>query len=177
SDRSALEVSEADRLAEYEDRWARGGLAFLAAFRDLPFDDRANATAREFIRGKIRAIVDDPALAEALSPTTPVGCKRLCVDSNYYQTFNRDHVRLVDLNREPIEEVTPAGVRTRAGEYPLDCLVLATGFDAMTGAVTRIDIRGIGGLRLQDKWRDGPRAYLGLATAGFPNLFLVTGPG
>jgi cyclohexanone monooxygenase len=177
SDRAALAVSEEERRAEYEDRWARGGLAFLAAFNDLPFDDAANATAQEFIRGKIREAVEDPELANKLTPTTPVGCKRLCVDSHYYETFNEAHVQLVDLMEEPIEEVTPTSVRTRDHEYPVDCLVLATGFDAMTGAVTKIDIRGTGGLALKDKWRDGPRAYLGLATAGFPNLFLITGPG
>jgi cyclohexanone monooxygenase len=177
SDRSAFDVSEAERLAEYEDRWARGGLAFLAAFNDLPFDDAANATAQAFIRDKIREQVNDPELAEKLCPTTPVGCKRLCVDTDYYRTFNRDHVHLVDLTEEPIERVTDQAVHTGAREYPVDCLVLATGFDAMTGAVTRIDIRGRGGRALSDKWAHGPRAYLGLATAGFPNLFLITGPG
>ncbi len=177
SDRSVFEVSEAEREAEYEDRWARGGLAFLAAFNDLPFDDAANSTAQDFIRGKIREAVDDPDLADRLSPTTPVGCKRLCVDTNYYQTFNQDHVHLVDLKEEPIEQVSADSVRTRVREYPVDCLILATGFDAMTGAVTRIDVRGAGGRSLAEKWQAGPRAYLGLATAGFPNLFLVTGPG
>ena len=177
SDRSALAVSEEERRAEYEDRWARGGLAFLAAFKDLPFDDEANATAQEFIRGKIREAVEDLEVASKLTPTTPVGCKRLCVDTHYYETFNQPHVHLVDLKEDPIEAVTAASVRTRDNEYPVDCLVLATGFDAMTGAVTHIDIRGAGGLALKDKWREGPRAYLGLATAGFPNLFLITGPG
>ncbi len=177
SDRSALEVSEEVRRAEYEDRWARGGLAFLAAFNDLPFDDAANATAQEFIRGKIRELVDDPELADKLTPTTPVGCKRLCVDTDYYQTFNEPHVQLVDLKEEPITEVTGTSIRTAREAYPVDCIVLATGFDAMTGAVLNIDIRGAGGLSLEEKWRNGPRAYLGLATAGFPNLFLITGPG
>jgi cyclohexanone monooxygenase len=177
NDLSAFEVSEQERRAEYEDRWARGGLAFLAAFNDLPFDDAANATAQEFIRGKIRELVRDPEVAGKLTPTTPVGCKRLCVDTHYYETFNEDHVHLVDLNEEPIEEVTASSVRTRESEYEVDCLVLATGFDAMTGAVTNIDIRGAGGLALKDKWQKGPRAYLGLATASFPNLFLITGPG
>ena len=177
SDRSAFDVDDDARQREYEDRWARGGLAFLAAFNDLPFDDAANATAQAFIRGKIHEAVEDPALADKLCPTTPVGCKRLCVDTGYYETFNRDHVRLVDLKEEPIERITPDAVETSAGSYPVDCLVLATGFDAMTGAVTRIDIRGVGGRSLADKWQHGPRAYLGLATAGFPNLFLITGPG
>jgi cation diffusion facilitator CzcD-associated flavoprotein CzcO len=177
SDRSAFDVDDEERRAEYEDRWARGGLAFLAAFNDLVFDEAANATARNFIRSKIREAVRDPVLADKLMPSTPVGCKRLCVDTGYYETFNRDNVRLVDLNEDPIEAVTTEGVRTRSGLHPADCLVLATGFDAMTGAVTRIDIRGVGGRALKDKWHDGPKAYLGLATAGFPNLFLITGPG
>ncbi|HEX7037942.1 MAG TPA: NAD(P)/FAD-dependent oxidoreductase [Pseudomonadales bacterium] len=177
SGRSALAVSDEERRAEYERRWARGGLQFLAAFNDLVFDEQANATAQEFIRGKISEIVRDPELARKLTPTTPVGCKRLCVDTDYYATFNRDNVQLVDLREEPIERVTATGVRTARGEYPVDCLVLATGFDAMTGAVTRMDVRGRGGRSLKDKWQDGPRAYLGLATAGFPNLFLITGPG
>ncbi len=176
-DRSALEVSAGERQAEYEDRWARGGLAFLGAFNDLAFDEAANATAQAFIRGKIQETVEDPEVARKLMPATPVGCKRLCVDTDYYQTFNREHVHLVDLNDEPIEAVTPTSVRTRVREYDVDALVLATGFDAMTGAVTRIDIRGLGGRALRDKWAEGPRAYLGLATAGFPNLFLITGPG
>ncbi len=177
SERSALEVSEAEREAEYEERWAKGGLAFLAAFADLPFDDAANATARDFIAAKIADAVDDPELAKKLTPDTPVGCKRLCVDTNYYQTFNRDDVTLVDLREHPLQAVTATSVKTASAEYEVDCLILATGFDAMTGAVTQVDIRGSGGQSLQDKWQEGPRAYLGLATAGFPNLFLITGPG
>jgi len=177
SERSAFDVSDAEREAEYEDRWSRGGLAFLAAFADLPFDDAANATAREFIAGKIAQAVDDPELARKLTPDTPVGCKRLCVDTHYYETFNRDHVNLVDLREHPLQEITATSVRTDNAEYEVDCLILATGFDAMTGAITNVDIRGVGGASLQDKWQQGPRAYLGLATAGFPNLFLITGPG
>ncbi len=174
---SALEVDDEQRQAEYEARWARGGLAFLAAFSDLVFDDDANATARDFIRNKIQGLVEDPQLAAQLTPDTPVGCKRLCVDTNYYETFNQDHVSLVDLREHPIEAVDAGGVRTASQAYEVDCLVLATGFDAMTGAVSRIDITGSQGQRLADKWAEGPRAYLGLATAGFPNLFLITGPG
>jgi cyclohexanone monooxygenase len=177
SDRSAFDVSEAERLAEYEDRWARGGIAFLAAFNDLAFDDEANATAQAFIASKISALVDDEVLAAQLTPTTPVGCKRLCVDTNYFQTYNRDHVELVDLKNNPITAITDHSVRTEQAEYEVDCLVLATGFDAMTGAISNVDIRGTGGRTLQDKWQEGPRAYLGLAMAGFPNLFTVTGPG
>ena len=176
SDRSVFDVTDAEREAEYEDRWARGGLAFLAAFNDLPFDDAANATAQEFIRQKIAGRVDDPELATKLTPSTPVGCKRLCVDTDYYETFNAPHVSLVDLNETPITRVTATSIETTARAHEVDVIVLATGFDAMTGAVSRIDVRGPEG-SLNDKWARGPRAYLGLATAGFPNLFLVTGPG
>ncbi|MEM9623934.1 MAG: NAD(P)/FAD-dependent oxidoreductase [Pseudomonadota bacterium] len=177
SDVSALAVDEAARQAEYEDRWARGGLAFMGAFSDLMFDDNANATARQFLKGKIAELVDDPQVAEQLTPTTPVGCKRLCVDTDYFATYNQPHVRLVDLNTSPLQRVEADAVVTTDQEYKVDTLVLATGFDAMTGAVTNIQIQGLGGQLLADKWAHGPRAYLGLATAGFPNLFLITGPG
>jgi cyclohexanone monooxygenase len=177
NERGAFEVDDTERLAEYEDRWARGGLAFLAAFSDLVFDDKANATAREFFKNKIAEVVADPELAAKLTPSTPIGCKRLCVDTDYYQTFNQPHVSLVDLNTSPITQVTAHAVTTADGSYPVDVIVLATGFDAMTGAVTRIEIEGRNGQRLSDKWAHGPKAYLGLATAGFPNLFLITGPG
>jgi len=174
---SAMSVDEATRNSEYEARWQRGGLAFLAAFDDLVFDDAANATAREFFARKIADAVGDEALADILTPSTPIGCKRLCVDTNYYQTYQRDNVTLVDLQATPIEEVTASHLHTSTTQYEFDTIVLATGFDAMTGAVSKIDITGIDGVRLQDKWSAGPRAYLGLATAGFPNLFLITGPG
>ena len=177
SELSVFDVDDAARQAEYERRWQIGGLQFLAAYNDLVFDDNANATAREFIRGKIREAVRDDALVEKLLPVTPVGCKRLCVDTDYYQTYTQEHVRLVDLRETPIQQVTATGVNTSQQQFEFDCLILATGFDAMTGAVTKIDIQGVGGQRLQDKWAKGPKAYLGLATAGFPNLFLITGPG
>jgi cyclohexanone monooxygenase len=140
-------------------------------------DQRANDTAAEFIRGKIRGIVRDPAVAALLTPQTVVGCKRLCVDTGYYETFNRPNVTLVDLSAAPISRITPAGVVAGGREVALDALVFATGFDAMTGALERIDLRGRGGRTLKDKWSAGPRTYLGLATAGFPNLFIITGPG
>ncbi len=177
NDTSALALSDEERTAEYEDRWAKGGLAFLAAFNDLVFDDNANATAREFISNKITGLVDDPDLAAKLTPDTPVGCKRLCVDTDYYATYNQAHVLLIDLREEPLQKIVNQGVATESATYEFDSLVLATGFDAMTGAVSKIDIRGVQGRKLADKWAEGPRAYLGLATAGFPNLFLVTGPG
>ncbi len=173
----AREATPEERRRVYEQRWAEGGLTFMGAFGDLMLDDESNATAAEFVRGKIREIVTDPATAEALCPSNVIGCKRLCVDTGYYATFNRPNVTLVDISDAPIEAITPAGVKAKGVEYEVDAIVFATGFDAMTGALLRIDIRGAGGLSLRDKWRDGPRSYLGLAVAGFPNLFTVTGPG
>ena len=177
NDQSALEVGDEDRRAEYEDRWARGGLPFLAAYNDLVFDDQANGTARDFFREKIAEKIEDRELAKKLIPDFPIGCKRLCVDTDYYEIYNQDHVQLVDINEQPIEEVTKNGIRTSTMNYEADIIVLATGFDAMTGAVTRIDIRGRDNRTLEQKWAEGPRAFLGLATEGFPNMFLVTGPG
>ncbi len=175
---SALSVSAEERQREYERRWQRGGLGFGAAYTDLLTQQEANDTAAEFFRAKIHAIVGDPTVAEALVPTGyPFGTKRVCVDTGYYETFNRDNVTLVDLRGEPIEAITPRGVRTLATEYELDSIVFATGFDAMTGALLNIDIRGRGGIALGEKWADGPRTYLGIAIAGFPNLFTITGPG
>ena len=175
---SALAVPPEERRNEYERRWSRGGLGFSAAYADLLTDQDANDTAAEFFRAKIRSIVRDPAVAEALCPRDyPLGTKRLCVDTGYYATFNRDNVTLIDVRRAPIEAITPRGVRTREAEYDVDAIVFATGFDAMTGALLNIDIRGTGGLTLRDKWAAGPRTYLGLAVAGFPNLFTITGPG
>ncbi|HEY2774663.1 MAG TPA: NAD(P)/FAD-dependent oxidoreductase [Candidatus Binatia bacterium] len=174
---AALDVSGEERQVEFEDRWRRGGLAFLGGYNDLVLSREANDTAAEFVRTKIRAIVENPAVAAKLTPATAVGCKRLCVDTDYYATFNRDNVTLVDVSTEPIEEITPAGIRTSAAEYGLDAIVFATGFDAMTGALLAVDIRGRDGMTLKQKWAAGPRTYLGLSTAGFPNFFFVTGPG
>jgi cyclohexanone monooxygenase len=176
-ERSALEVTREERDGEYEARWRRGGLGFVSGFRDLLLDRAANDTAAEFVRAKIRGIVSDPEVAALLSPRQVIGCKRLCVDSGYYETFNRPNVTLVDVSASPIEELTPTGLRTADAAYELDCIVFGTGFDAMTGALLAIDIRGRGGLPLREKWAAGPRTYLGLGTAGFPNLFIVTGPG
>jgi cyclohexanone monooxygenase len=175
---SALAVSPEERHREYEMRWQRGGLGFAAAYSDLLTRKEANDTAAEFFRSKIRAVVRDAAVAEALLPKDyPLGTKRICVDTDYYDTFNRDNVSLVDLRREPLEAITPRGVRTQATEYECDSIVFATGFDAMTGALLSTDIRGRGGGTLRQKWTDGPRTYLGIAIAGFPNLFTITGPG
>jgi len=175
---SALAVPAEERQREYENRWNRGGLGFSAAYTDLLISKEANDTAAEFFRAKIRDIVRDPAVARALTPQDyPLGTKRLCVDTGYYATFNRDNVTLVDLRKTPIEAITPRGVRTSEADYEVDAIVFATGFDAMTGALLNIDIRGRGGRPLRDMWALGPRTYLGISIAGFPNFFTITGPG
>jgi cyclohexanone monooxygenase len=177
--RSALSVSAEERERVYEDRWQQGGsINFLNAFDDLLTNESANETASEFVRRKIRSIVRDPAVAERLCPKDhPIGSKRLCLDTDYYETFNRPNVTLVDVRSDPIERITEHGVKTRNAAYELDSLAFATGFDAMTGPLLAIDIRGRGGRALKNKWADGPLTYLGLMTAGFPNMFIVTGPG
>ena len=178
NDALALEDSPEARQANYQARWEIGGFALLGGYGDLTVDTQANATAAEFVRGKIREIVKDPVVAEKLAPKSfPIGSKRLCVDTGYYDTFNRDNVSLVDLKEEALEAITPTGVRTAAAAYEVDTIVYAIGFDAMTGALGKVDIRGRGGETLKDEWADGPRTYLGLMVAGFPNLFIVTGPG
>ncbi len=175
---SALTVPAEERECQYERRWSRGGLGFSATYADILTSPEANETAAEFFRAKIRSIVRDPAVAERLCPNSyPLGTKRLCVDTDYYATFNRNNVTLVDVSRAPIEAITPKGVRTGGVEYAVDDLVFATGFDAMTGALLAIDIRGRSGRTLRDAWAAGPRSYLGLTVAGFPNLFAITGPG
>lgn len=174
---SALAMPPSERQREYEERWAHGGLPFLGAFADLLFSKEANDTAAEFIHGKIRSAVHDPAIAEKLLPRTVVGCKRLCVDTGYYQTFNRSNVTLIDVSSSPIEEITEHGLTVKGKEYDLDAIVFATGYDAMTGSLLKIDIRGKGGRSLKEAWASGPRTYLGVATVGFPNLFTITGPG
>jgi len=177
-ERKVFDVSPQERQAIYEAAWETGGLQFRATFQDLLQDKGANDTAADFIRSKIRQIVKDPATAEKLADIDhPYAAKRPPIDTDYFETFNRDNVALVDVRAAPIEAITPAGVRTRDGEYPLDIIVFATGFDAMTGPLLRIDIRGRDGLALADAWSAGPRNYLGLQVAGFPNLFTVTGPG
>ena len=178
NEKSALEVAPEERQALYEERWQMGGLPMYGAFIDIMVDPRANETAQEFFAAKIREKVTDPDVAEKLIPKGyPFGGKRICVDTGYFETFNRDNVTLVDVNEQPIQRITPTGILAGDIEYPVDVIVFATGFDAMTGALTAIDIRGRGGRTLQEKWSEGPRTYLGIATAGFPNLFLVTGPG
>ena len=173
---AARETPEA-REAEFRRRWAEGGLPFMAAFDDLLTDEESNRAAADFVRARIREIVKDPATAEALCPTDVIGCKRLCVEIGYFETFNRPDVRLVNLRERPLERITADGLIAGGERFAFDSLVLATGFDAMTGALTRVDIRGRDGLGLREAWRDGPRSLMGLMVAGFPNLFTVTGPG
>jgi cyclohexanone monooxygenase len=166
------------RRQEFEERYRVGGFYLHAAYRDLFTDEEANELVSDFVREKIRERVDDPELAELLCPYDyPLATKRMCVDTGYYEAYNRDNVRLVNVKETPIEEVTEAGLRVGGEEFAFDTLVYATGFDAMTGALTAVDIRGRGGESLRERWAEGPRTYLGLAFAGFPNLFTVTGPG
>ncbi len=177
--RSALSLPPSELQSTYQRMWDSGGsLAFLTCFTDIFTDLEANDTAGSFVRDKIRKTVKDRATAELLCPDDhPIGTKRLCVDTDYYESFNRPNVSLVDIRSAPIQEITERGIRTAAAEYEVDAIAFATGFDAMTGALREIDIRGRGGLRLREKWADGPTTYLGLMVAGFPNLFIVTGPG
>ncbi|MHA6616384.1 flavin-containing monooxygenase [Pseudonocardia sp. DLS-67] len=176
--RSALSVVDDERRTIYEAAWQRGGLRFRAAFADLLTSKEANDTASEFIRAKIREMVRDPATAERLLPHDhPFATKRPPIDTDYFETYNRDDVTLVDVRKSPIVEITESGVRTASASYPLDCLVFATGFDALTGPLLAVDIRGEGGRSLRDEWSEGPHSYLGLQVSGFPNMFTITGPG
>jgi cyclohexanone monooxygenase len=177
NDVSALEVGEEERNSEYEKRWEIGGFQFFGSFNDILINQEANDTAAEFVRNKIRSIVEDPEVAELLCPPHTIACKRAVIDSGYFETFNRPNVTLVDIKSAPIEKITPTGIKTADAEYDLDYIIFATGFDAMTGTLLKIDIEGRGGLTLREKWEAGPRNYLGLSVPGFPNLFTVTGPG
>nr|WP_223208142.1 NAD(P)/FAD-dependent oxidoreductase [Actinopolyspora erythraea] len=178
AERSALDDPPARHEETYRRGWREGSLfGILGSYADILTDRAANETAAEFVRARIRDRVHDPETAEKLSPRgLPIGTKRPCLDTGYYETFNREHVHLVDLRTTPLTEVTGTGVRTSRREHELDALVFATGFDAMTGALDAVDIRGRNGLALREYWSSGPRTYLGLAVAGFPNLFTVTGP-
>jgi len=175
----AIAVSEEERQARYEHMWQQGTLFdMFASFGDLIVNPASNETAADFVRGKIRSIVEDPDTAETLCPEGyPILTKRPCLDSHYFETFNLPHVELVDLRRNPIASITAAGIETADGAREFDAIVLAIGFDAMTGAVVKANIKGRDGLTLADKWADGPRTYMGMTVAGFPNLFLITGPG
>jgi cation diffusion facilitator CzcD-associated flavoprotein CzcO len=173
----AVEASADERAQQYEAAWQRGGLPFLGSYGDLLFDKSANDTIAEFARQKIRSIVKDPTTAELLCPRNVFGCKRLCVDTNYFETYNLPHVKLVDVSSTPVERFTRSGIVVGGTEYMVDAVVSATGFAAMTGSFEKIKITGRGGRTLAEKWRAGPRTYLGLASEGFPNLFMITGPG
>jgi cyclohexanone monooxygenase len=175
----AFDVNDAERQKKYEQAWGEKGhlLAFRMTYADILSDEKANKTVADFMANKIRGIVKDPKTAEALIPKTyPFGTKRPCLGTAYYEAFNRDNVSLVDLRETPVVRVTETGIETTNGHRDFDAMIFATGYDALTGALLRIDVRGRGGRRLQDKWKDGPRAYLGIATHEFPNLFMITGP-
>ena len=175
---SALKATPKEREVAYEFRWQEGGTAFTRTYKDIMLVAESNETASDFARRKIHSRVSDPKLAEKLTPRDIyIGTKRLCLDTQYFETFNRDNVSLVDIRSTPIEEITEKGVKTSDAEYQLDALIYATGFDAITGAILNIDIRTSSGLTLAEKWHAGPLTYLGLMTAGFPNLFMITGPG
>ena len=175
----AMQVSEEERRARYEAVWEAGELVGIGlAFNDIILNPKSNETLCDFIRGKIRTIVINPETAEALCPKDHyVATKRACLDTNYYETFNLDHVRLVDLRKTPLARITETGIDTTSESFEFDAIVYATGFDAMTGPIVAVNITGRKGVTLRDKWAAGPLTYLGLMTAGFPNFFAVTGPG
>ncbi len=178
STRSAVSVSDQERREIYEKAWERGGLRFRASFKDILQDAKANETASDFLREKIAGVVKDPKIVEMLTPRDHgFATKRPPIDSGYFETFNRDNVLLVDLKAEPIVDVTEKGIRTTKQEYELDIIVFATGFDALTGPLLKLNLTGSDGYALKDAWAAGPRTYLGLQTPRFPNLFTITGPG
>lgn len=173
-----MELSDDERRAEFEKRWQQGGVLFSKTFTDQMVDPVANAEAKKFYDEKIRALIDDPAVADMLIPNDhPIGTKRICTDSNYFQTFNRSNVTLVSVRSTPIEQIDATGITTTDARFDLDAIIFATGFDALTGALARIDVVGRGGEKLKDNWANGPRSYLGLGVDGFPNMFMVSGPG
>jgi cation diffusion facilitator CzcD-associated flavoprotein CzcO len=178
--KSALEVSDDERQATFERLWEIGGFApWIGSFNDILLNEEANRAAYKFWRDKTLKRIKDPAVAEILAPTEPIhpfGVKRPSLEQHFYEIFNQPNVSLVDLRSTPIERVTRNGIKTAAGEHELDILVLATGFDAVTGGLTSIDIRGTKGETLKEKWANGVCAQLGMAAAGFPNLLFVYGP-
>ena len=176
-DTNTFDVSAEERHAEYERRWQMGGFAFLVAYEDSGTDRVANETIADFVRNKIRGIVKDPDLAEKLCPDFVYASKRPVLDTNYFETFNRDNVTLVDIRDQGIERFTATGIRANGTDYDVDCVIFATGFDALTGTLNKMEIRGRGGRLLKDKWAEGPKAYLGLCAEGFPNMYVITGPG
>jgi cation diffusion facilitator CzcD-associated flavoprotein CzcO len=177
STRGFFTCTPAQRRTLLEDAWKNGGLAMLGTFSDLLVNEEANEEVAEFVRSKINEVVKDPLTAEKLKPRGyPIFARRPCLDSSYYETFNQSNVHLVDLYEQPIVEVTETAVRTEKAEYPLDMLILATGYDGLTGALTAFDVVGRDGRTVNQKWKDGARSYLGLMMEGFPNLFMTTGP-
>jgi cation diffusion facilitator CzcD-associated flavoprotein CzcO len=175
--RSGLSVSEEERDAKFEELWQIPGFAFwFGNFGDLMMNREVNESASDFVRGKIREVVQDPDVVRKLLPDHPFGAKRVPLENGYYEVYNRNNVQLVDLRETPIDRITASGIRTTQEEHPLDIIVYATGYDAGTGALTRMDVRGVDGVTLAEKWRDGPRTFLGLLVSGFPNLFIVNGP-
>ena len=178
TDKAALDCTPEEREEILEAAWnSQSAFQLLVAFRDVMTDQQSNDIVSEFARNKIRSIVKDPATAEKLCPKTyPIGGKRLCIGNGYFEMFNRDNVTLVDVRNAPIEAFTETGLRTAAGDYELDIIVTATGFDAITGALARIDVTGVGGRKLADKWAEGPTTWLGSMVAGFPNFFMIHGP-
>ena len=178
SQRSAFDMTAAERQAELDARWARGGANFTHCFNDMFRDKAANDIAADYVRNKIGSIVQDWDKAALLMPTDhAIGTKRICVDTDYYAMFNRPNVTLVDVRATPITRITTTGIATSAADHAFDSIVFATGYDAVTGSLTRIDIIGRSGVGLKDKWRDGPKSYLGIMVADYPNLFTITGPG
>jgi len=174
---SAMAVGDKARNEQFEARWSAGGLAFIGSFNDLIINKASNKIAAEFVRGKILGKVDDPITAQRLCPTSMIGCKRLCVDSGYYETYNRPNVFLMDINETPIESIEPNGIKVSGEVVPLDVIVCATGYDAMTGSLTKLNVSGRNGITLKDRWKAGPETYMGLAMHDFPNFFTITGPG
>ncbi|MBH68197.1 MAG: cyclohexanone monooxygenase [Rhodospirillaceae bacterium] len=174
---SVLDTSPQESRAEFQQRWERGGTQFLGAYGDLLLKYEANEVAANFVKDKIREVVLDPEVADLLCPTNIIGCKRLCVDTDYYVTYNRSNVQLVDVSKKPIDRINSEGLLHDGVNYKFDAIVFATGFDAMTGALSKIDIRGKDACPLLEKWKEGPQTYLGLTTHGFPNMFMITGPG
>ena len=178
NDVPALSVDEDQRQELYTKRWAIGGTGFLGSFNDLLTNADANYTAAEYVRQQIKRVVKDKETAEILCPRSyPIGTKRICIDTGYFETYNRENVKLVDISKKPIQRLVADGIIVDDQLYAFDSIIFATGFDAMTGSIFNVDIKGRGGLALKEKWNAGPKTYLGLMSASFPNLFMITGPG
>ena len=178
NDVPALSVDEDQRQELYTKRWAIGGTGFLGSFNDLLTNADANYTAAEYVRQQIKRVVNDKETAEILCPRSyPIGTKRICIDTGYFETYNRENVKLVDISKKPIQRLVADGIVVDDQLHPFDSIIFATGFDAMTGSIFNVDIKGRDGLALKDKWNAGPKTYLGLMSVSFPNLFMITGPG